>query len=506
MSAGAAASVTIGAAPLVIEDIVRIAQDGACVVLAEPARARLAAARAVVDRHALHSTPVYGLNSALGANTGKPLDPADLATYQVRAIRARAVGVGPVYDTVSVRAMLAARIAGMAAGGSGASPRVVDALVALLNRRVHPCVPRFGSIGAADLPQLAHLALPLIGEGEAELDGTRMSGAAALALAGLHPVTLGPKDGLALVSANAATLGRAALVLHDARGLFDAWLQAIALSFEGFRANPSILDERAIAARPAPGQATAAARLRALLAGSALTPASARRVQDPLSFRVVAPVHGAGGWMLDEAVRIVEMELNAAADSPLVLANDDALLSNGNFQMPALALALDALAIATAHMAHLCAARVLRFMAPGLTDLPLQLTRRGPSHSGFATVQKTAVALLADIRHRANPGSLDAMAVSEGVEDHATFTLATVEKLAESLERVRYLVAIEELVAAQAVDLRGLAADMLGTGPRALHAEVRAEVPVLDEDRPLGPDVERRAAALRARPPAGALP
>jgi hypothetical protein len=171
-----------------------------------------------------------------------------------------------------------------------------------------------------------------------------------------------------------------------------------------------VLDPRVIAARAAPGQADVASRLSSLLAGGTLDVATARRVQDPLSFRVVAPVHGAGAWMLGEAIRIVEIELNSAADSPLVAA-DGALLSNGNFQMPALAVALDALAIALTQMASLAAGRIQRFMSPGLTDLPLQLTRHGPAHSGFATLQKTTVALLADIRHRANPASLDFLPV-----------------------------------------------------------------------------------------------
>lgn len=487
--------VTIGAAPLVLDDVVAIARERAPVALADVARDRLAAARAAVLREARGPVAVYGVNSALGANTGQPLAAADLSAYQARAVRARAVAVGPRYGRATVRAMLAARIAGMAAGGSGVSPAVVDALVALLARGVHPCVPRHGSIGAADLPQLAHLALPLLGEGEAEIDGEVMSGAAALARAGLAPVALGPKDGLALVSANAATIGRAALVLHDARTLLARWLETVALSFEGFRANVSVLDPRVVAARPAPGQADVADRLSRLLAGGTLSLATARRVQDPLSFRVVAPVHGAGAWMLGEAIRIVEMELNAAADSPLV-AGDGALLSNGNFQMPALAVALDALAIALAQMASLAAGRIQRFMSPALTGLPLQLTRHGPAHSGFATLQKTTVALLASVRHRANPASLDFLPVSEGVEDHATMTLACVEKLAEALERVRYLVAIERIVAAQAIDLRGLAAGELGPPSRALHASLRALVPVLDDDRPLGPDVERCAHAV----------
>ena len=486
-----------GEVPTSVADVVAVARGGAQIALAPPVFARIAAARDVVLRLADGDQPLYGVNSALGANTGQRLGAADLAEYQRRAILARAVGVGAPYDRASVRAMLMARIAGMAAGGSGVSQHVLDALVAMVNRGVHPVVPRLGSIGVADLPQLSHLALPLIDGGEAEVDGETLPGGEALRRAGIAPVALGPKDGLALISANAATIGRAALVVDDALQLAAGWRAAIALSLEGFRANLSPLDERAVGARPAPGQVEAAAQLRALLAGSALfSPGTARRVQDPLSFRVVAQVQGSLQAALRAVRELVEIELASAAESPLVIAADGVMLSNGNFHVPALTVALDAAAIAIAQSASLGAERVIRFMSPAFTDLPLQLTRRGPAHSGFATLQKTVTALWSEIRLRANPASLDFLPVSEGAEDHATMALGCVERLADMLERLRYLVAIELLVAAQAVDLREVPADALGTGPRAALARVREIVPMLDEDRPLGPDVNAVATAV----------
>lgn len=487
--------VCVGAAPLRIADVVAIAR-GATVTLDAAALARVRAARAVVDRLAQGDTPIYGLNSALGANTGAPVRTDDLADYQARAVRARAVGIGPPYPATSVRAILAARVAGMAEGGSGVSAAVLEALVALLNAGVHPRVPRIGSIGAADLPQLSHLALPLIGEGEAEYRGAVLPGAEALARTGLAPVALGAKDGLALVSANAAAIGRAALVLHDARALFDAWLVTIALAFEGFAANLSPLDPRAVQARPAPGQVEVAAQLRALLAHGALPGAGPRRVQDPLSFRVVAQVHGAGLWMLEESERAVELELGSAADSPLVVAQDGVMLSNGNFDAAALTLALQALALALAGMANLAAGRVLRMMAPTLSGLPLQLTRHGPAHSGFATLQKTTTVLAARIRRGAQPAALDGLPVSESTEDHAPMTLCVVDALAAQLDDVRRLIAVEQVVAAQAIDLRGVPPSALGAALREPYARLRACVAALDEDRPLGPAVDRVAALL----------
>lgn len=485
-------TIEVGEKWISIDDLVRVARSGEPVLLAPGARERVIAARDVVMRLATSGQPIYGLNSALGANTGAVLPEGDLEDYQRRAVRARAVAVGPAYEQSSVRAMQFARIAGMARGGSGVSPHVLDACIDLLNHRVHPVVPRFGSIGVADLPQLSHLALPLFGEGEAEVGGEVLSGRAALERAGLKPVTLGAKDGLALISSNAATTARAALVLHDAAAALNAWLAAVALGYEGFRANLSPLDPRAVAARPATGQVEVANQLRALLKGSALLmPGSARRVQDPVSMRVVAQVHGAAHGMVDAARAQVEVELNSAADSPLVLADDGVMLSNGNFHVPALALALDACAIALAQAANMSVARCQRFMSPVLTGLPLQLTRHGPAHSGFATVQKTLTALWAEIRLRANPGSLDYMPVSEALEDHACMALGVAEKLGELAERVRYLIAVELLVSAQAVDLREMNQADMGEGARRAYQQLRAIVPMLDEDRPLGPDIDR---------------
>jgi histidine ammonia-lyase len=492
-------TIRVGEHPVTLDDLVRVARQGEMVELAPAARERVVAARTLVERLAAMPEPIYGVNSALGANTGAPLAPDDFAEYQLRAIRARAVGVGPPYDRESVRAMLFARIAGMAQGGSGVSLSVLEGLCEFVNRDIVPVVPRIGSISVADLPQLAHLALPLVGEGEAYFGAERLTGREALTRAGLAPIELGAKDGVALISANAATVGRAALVVHDALAAHDAWLAAIALSFEGFRANLSILDERALCARPARGQIDIGAWLRALLDGSALFgPGAARRVQDPLSFRVTPQVHGALHWILGEARAQIEIEINSAAESPLVVAQDGVMLSNGNFHLPALATTLDGTAIAFAQAASLAVERCIKFMSPAFTDLPLQLTRHGPAHSGFATVQKTLTALWGDIRRLANPGSLDFLPVSEHIEDHATQALSVVEKLDSLVSYVRYLVAIELIIAAQAIDLGGLEQTTLGRGPRRAYERVRSTVPVLDGDRPLGPDIDRVEALVRA--------
>jgi histidine ammonia-lyase len=492
-------SISLAGHGVTVGDVVTVARGFAPVTLSETARGRIVAARAVVERLAQGDQLIYGVNSALGANTGQPIAANEQSDYQVRAVRARAVGVGPPLATEIVRAMLFARAAAMAVGGSGVSPRVVDALLDFLNRRVHPRVPAIGSIGVADLAPLSHLALPLFGEGEAEFEGAVLPGAEALARAGLAPVALDAKDGLALISSNAATVGYAALVVHDAVATLDALNVAAAVSCEGFRANLSPLDPRVQAARPAPLQAVIAKRMNELLSGSALRQAgAARRVQDPLSFRCITQVHGAALAALRTARDHVELELNSAADSPLVLAEDASIVSNGNFHVPGLALALDSLGIALAQVASIAVERCLRLSSSAVSGLPLQLTRHGPGDSGFATLQKTLTALYNTIRQRANPGSLDFLPVSESIEDHAPMTFNVVAKTADIVVALRYVAACELLMAAQAVDLCGLGAGALGAGVREAYASVRRSVPMLDRDRPLGPDADAIATQIAA--------
>ena len=499
----AAAPITLCGRGVTIADVVRVARAAATVSLDAEARARVVAARAVVDCLVASDVSIYGLTTALGANTGQLIPAAERTEYQLRAVRARAVGVGPPHACEVVRAMMFARLAGMAVGGSGVSLQVLDALASMLNAGVHPVVPSIGSIGVADLAPLSHLALPLVGEGQAEFRGELLAGRDALARAGLQPVLLGPKDGLALISANAATVGHAALVLHDAAAALDTFNLAAALTFEAFRANLSPLDARVQAARPARGQRVIAERLREILEGSGLWhDGAARRLQDPLSLRCVTQVHGAALAALQLARDDVELELNSAADSPLVLAEAGELVSNGNFHIPALALAFDGLGLALAQVAMLCVMRCQKLYSPVFSGLPLQLTTLGPAHSGFATVQKTLTSLHNRIRHLANPATLDGLPVSEAVEDHAPMAPNAVANIAAMLPLLRYLAAIELLSAAQAADLRPLAPAAMGRGAAAAYEALRCQVPMLVEDRPLGPDIEAVAALIGA----GSLP
>jgi histidine ammonia-lyase len=479
---------------LTVDDVVAVAR-GAAVALGPDVEARLAAARAVVDRHAGAEKPVYGLTTGLGAAVDTRLAAGEMAEFQGRAIAARAVGVGEPLPTPEVRAMLFVRLAGLARGAAGVSPEVALAIRDMLNAGVHPLVRATGSLGEADLAPLAQAFLPLVNEGEAELGGERLPGPEALCRAGIAAPELRPKDAIALLNANAQSVALAALALHEADLALEAATAAGALSLEGFRANLSPIDPRAVALRPAPGQMAASRRLRALLAGSDLYEnGRARRVQDPLSFRCLAPVLGAAAEALAAARRAVEADLDGAGDSPAVLADGD-MLSTVNFDTTALALAFEALGLAASHVAAAAVFRIAKLMSPAFSDLPRFLTRRGGSHTGFATAQKTAAALEAEIRHLALPVGALTAPVADGVEDYAPMTPRVVVKTREILRRLALLAAVELVVAAQAVDLRDRI--RLGRGTQRIHRFVRARIAPLDDDRPTGPDFERVAGAIK---------
>jgi histidine ammonia-lyase len=483
-------AITLTGATLTLAELIAVARGRRGVRLDPAIAGRVAAARAVVERVVAEGEPVYGLTTGLGANLGVPLDTDDLLAFQKRILVGRAVAVGPLAARETVRAALVLRANGLARGGAGASLAVIEGLLALLAHRIHPCVPTIGSIGAADLTPMAHLALPLVGAGMVELDGEIIPAAEALRRAGLVPVNLTPKDGLALINSNALSVGAGVLLLDEAERLLDLAALAAALSFEGLRANPGPLLQEVSAARPAPGQEDAAATLRRFLAGSALwQKGAARAVQDPLSFRCIAPVHGAALAAFDFLRAAIVPELNAAADNPLVLAESGRILSTGNFHTGALALACDTLALALVPVADLAAGRTMKLMLPEASGLPKFLTPVGGNRAGFAPMQKTVAALRAECRHRANPASLDFTPVANGVEDHSPQTPLTLRKAAEICHALRRLVAIELMVAAQAIELRD-PPPALGAPLAAAHGAIRARVARLEDDRSLGGEIE----------------
>ncbi len=440
---------------------------------------------------------VYGLTTGLGAAVDTRLSEDSIPAFQARALRARAVGVGVPMSTAEVRALLAARLVAICHGASGLSPQLAETIAAMLNAGVHPVVRRIGSLGEADLSPLAQAFLPLIGEGEAEFHGTVLPGGEAMAAAGIALPLLGPKDGLALLNANAQSVGLAALAVETMHRAHHAGLMAGALSLEGFRANLSPLDHDLDALRAMMGHRVGVRFLRNLLVGSDLfEPGSARRLQDPISFRCLAPVAGHAINAVASASLAVDAELASAPDSPAVLVERDTLLSSVNFDTTELALTFEAAGLALSHLAATSAARIVKLMNTAMSDLPRFLTRHGGLHSGFATTQKTAAALEAEIRHLALPLGAMTLPVADGVEDYAPMTPAIVEKTHAIARRMTRLAAVELVVAAEAVDLRGEIT--LGRGTAVAHAFVRDRVARLDDDRPMGRDYEALALAIEA--------
>jgi histidine ammonia-lyase len=484
-------ALVLSGAGISVEDVAAVARGGRKVEVGPAVIERLDKARKVLDQAAASGQQIYGLNTGLGANLGTTVE-GDASAFQRQLLEGRSGAVGEPLPQEAVRATMLARAAMFSVGGSGISPAVLTALVDALNAGVHPVMPSLGSIGAGDLLLMTAIARTLIAEGEADYQGRRMPSAKALMMARLAPVSLAPKDGLSLNNASAVSTGAGALALADALSAFEQQQQAGALTMEALGANRTILDPRLHLARPAACQQLAAKELRDLLARDEQPPPTT--LQDPLSVRCMPSIHGALIQAIDNARLAVEIELNAAADNPLVLGEDNLVLSTGNFHTASMALAFETLGLAIAQASAATAARFVQLTGSGRNGLPKYLSPIGGASAGFVPLQKTVTAILAAIRHKANPVMLDFLPVSEGVEDHATQTLLAVTKCAGMIGLWRRLIAFELMAAAQAVDLReGLT---LAPATGVIHAAVRAHVASLREDRPLGPDAVPLYASL----------
>ncbi len=439
--------------------------------------------------------PVYGVTTGLGAKVKTGVTADESAAFSKMTIRARATASGPPARREIVRAAMFARLNGLLHGGAGARPELAMMLADLLNADLVPYVPSKGSIGAADLCTMAHIGLAMIGEGAfLNTDGDRLPAADALQSRNLKPFEPGPRDGLAICSSSSMSAGLAALALSDAAQILRGANLAAAMSMEAFRANLSPLDPRAAVARPQPGQMSVAWALSDLLHDSALNnPAAARRLQDPVSFRCVSQIHGAFYAALESARAALDVELNTAADSPLVLVDDREVISTGNFLTPMLTIALESLAQAAMHVATAVTGRCAKLLANRFSDLPDQLTE-DPSGAGLAPLMKTAEAHAATIAQNAQAVPIAPSICADGVEDVPSHTYLAAEKLYESLASLRHALAIELIVAARAVDLR----KPEWMAPRVAHAHdaLRTYSPALDRDRSMSAEIDAVAADL----------
>jgi histidine ammonia-lyase len=474
---------------LTLADLVAVA-DGETVALAQSARARVDAARAVVDRKADGDEAIYGINTGFGSFAEVRIPHDALSALQLNLLRSHAAGVGELLPARTVRAVMALRANVLACGYSGVRASTLEALVALMNAGVHVAVPSRGSVGASgDLAPLAHLGLVLVGEGEAVVDGRVVPGIDALRTAGLSPITLGPKEGLALINGTQASAAVLGLALDAAGRLARAADVAAALSIDGLRGSTRPFDPRIHDARPFEGQRTSAANLARLLDGSAINASHVNcgRVQDAYSMRCAPQVHGAARDALAFALRTFLVEANAATDNPMVFAETGDVVSGGNFHGAPVAVAADLLAIAAAQLATISERRSDRLVNPALSGLPAFLTREGGLQSGLMLAQVTAAALTSELKGLAHPASVDTIPTSGNKEDHVSMSMTAALKAERAVALARQVVAVELLCAAQAIDLL---APLTTSGPLArVHAVIRASVAPLVHDRPPAPDI-----------------
>src|SRR6058998_2960065 len=483
-----------------IDDVWAIAVGAAAAVLSDEARVKMRAARELVER-AAHGTHehTYGINTGFGRFVSKSIPEEQTEELQLRLLRSHACGVGEPYPDEVVRAAMLLRANTLAKGNSGARIETVQLLLDCLNRGVLPYVPSRGSVGASgDLAPLAHLALPLVGEGRAWFDGELLDGAQALARAGLEPVRLRAKEGLSLINGTQFMAAQGALELVRARRLSRVADCACALSLEALQGSRNSFLPQVHALRPLRGQGASARNVMRLLEGSAIMESHrwCDKVQDAYSLRCAPQVHGASRDLLAYVEGTVAVELNAATDNPLVLVEDELLVSNGNFHGQPLAFALDALAMASSELANIAERRVERLVNPNLSEgLPAFLTTDGGLNSGFMIPQYVAAALVSESKALCHPASVDSIPTSAGQEDHVSMGNASGLKAWQVLANCERAVAIELLAGAQGVEFHAPLEP--GAGVRAARAFVRELSPRLREDRPLAPDIEAVATAIR---------
>ncbi len=481
-----------------IADVVAVADARQSVSLHESARARMQATREVVNRAVAVGAPVYGVNTGFGKLSEVTIPNAQLAALQRNLVRSHAAGVGDALPEREVRAMMLLRANVLATGYAGARPSVVDALLAMLNVGVWPVVPEQGSVGASgDLAPLAHLALTLIGEGRATVLGFELDSAVALAEAGLAPVVLEAKEGLALINGTQAHTAVASLACAELWRLWHAAHVATAMSLEALLGTPDAFDVRIQDARGQHGQKVSAALLRALLTGSAIRESHRigdPRVQDAYALRCAPQVHGPAYDTLCFARDIIARELNAATDNPLVLESGE-LLSGGNFHGQAVGMASDMLAIICANLAVISERRTDRLVHPDFNQgLPPFLAGSPGLESGFMMTQVTAAALASECKTLAHPASVDSIPTDGNKEDVVPMAMAAAIKLRRTVRNLRHVLAIELIAAAEGIEHRR---PLRSTEPiERAHALVRSLVPKSDGDRSPSPDIVRLANAL----------
>ena len=492
--------ISLNGQELKIDDVVAIAK-GEPVQLDQTSLPLIQRSRAAVEELVSSGRIAYGITTGFGRFKDKLITPDQVKQLQLNLVRSHAVGVGPLLDAETVRAMLAVRANTLAMGFSGVRAEVIQLLIEMLNRGVHPEIPSQGSLGASgDLAPLAHLALVLIGEGYARVNGQRMSGTEALANAGLTPLELQAKEGLALLNGTTFMVGAGALQVRRAINLALSADIAACMTLEALKGTDRAYDARVHAARPHPRQIDCAAFLRQLIEGSQLLRTDdPNNVQDPYTLRCVPQVHGAVRDSVAYAQWVIDIELNAANDNPLIFVDEKSgeidVVSAGNFHGEPIALAMDYMKLGITDMGNMSERRIMRLVDADSNGgvLPMFLTQNGGLESGLMIAQYTAAALASENKVLAHPASADTIPSSANIEDHVSMGATAVRHTAKVLEHVEMIVAIELLCAAQGIDLRR--GDLpghptMGRGTHVAYHLIREKVPFLENDIVLAEHME----------------
>ena len=495
------ANLQLDGRPLTLDEIASVALDGRQVAVAKSAIARMERSRAVVENVVMRGDTAYGINTGFGKLSDVRIGPDDLEALQRNLVRSHACGIGEPLPADEVRAMLLLRANVIAKGLSGVRPIVLETLVGMLNHQIHPVIPARGSVGASgDLAPLAHLALALIGEGQVVYAGERIAAATALARAGIEPLTLRAKEGLALLNGTQAMAGVGGLAVARAMRVVELFDVAGAMSLEALMGTPAAFDARIHEARPHTGQLAAAKHLRELLAESEIRESHRHgdpRVQDAYCLRCMPQVHGAVRGALQHAREVIEIEAGSATDNPLIFAGSDPeILSGGNFHGAPLALAVDYAAIALADLMSISERRIDRLINPDINEgLPPFLSKAAGVSSGLMIAHVAAAALLSEAKVLSHPSSVDSVPTSGGKEDHVSMGMTGALKLRQVVSNAEHVLAIELICAAQGLEYR------LPLKPSRQVAEVaamvRETVAPLTEDRALSSEIAALAENIR---------
>jgi len=473
-----------------VEDIIRVARLGVPVSISSEALQRVERSRVMLEKLVDNNAVVYGITTGFGRFSDVNISREDAIELQKNLVASHAAAVGEPLPEEAVRAALLLRLNALARGYSGVRPLLVKQLVDLLNTGITPVIPEQGSLGASgDLAPLSHLALVLSGQGEAFYKGKRMSGAEALSAAGLEPLTLLEKEGLALINGTQIMTAIGSLAYHDAVNLLKAALITAALTLEAQLAVPDAFDPLIAEVRPYRGHEYSAAVIISLLEGSSLIGSDRRKVQDAYSLRCIPQVHGATYDALDYIHSILEVEINSVNDNPMLFPEENKVLSGGNFHGQPIAQAMDFLSIAVSELGSISERRIERLVNPSLSGLPPFLVREGGLNSGLMIAQYTAASLVSENKVFCHPASVDSIPSSANQEDHVSMGTIAARKARKVVDNTARIIGIELLTAAQAVDFRG--AENLGRGTSAAYRMLREDIDFLEKDRILYPIIEQ---------------